>query len=59
MDTPPYVVIKRKKKNGRVYLEEFKGILAEKGLKIKVESLSDEEFDEGLKFIKDIRIVSK
>ncbi|MCG7849412.1 MAG: UPF0175 family protein [ANME-2 cluster archaeon] len=35
--------------------EEFKGVLAEKGLKIKVESLSDEEFDEGLKLIKDIR----
>jgi hypothetical protein len=53
------VVIKRKKKNGRVYLEEFKGVLAEKGLNIKVESLSDEDFDEGLKLIKDIRENSK
>ena len=39
--------------------EELKGILAEKGLKIKVESLSDEEFDEGLTLIKDIRENSK
>ncbi len=35
--------------------EEFKDVLVEKGLKIKVESLSDEEFNEGLKIIKDIR----
>jgi len=39
--------------------EEFKGVFAEKGLKIKVESLIDEEFDEGLKLIKDIRENSK
>ena len=39
--------------------EEFKGVLAEKGLKIKVGSMSDEEFDEGLKLIKDIREMSK
>jgi predicted HTH domain antitoxin len=35
--------------------EEFKDVLVEKGLKIRVESLSDEEFNEGLKLIKDIR----
>jgi len=39
--------------------EEFKGVLAEQGLKIKVGSLSDEEFDEGLELIKDIRVDSK
>ena len=39
--------------------EEFKGVLAEKGLKIKVGSLSDEEFDEGLKLIQDIRVTSE
>jgi predicted HTH domain antitoxin len=35
--------------------EEFKDVLVEKGLKIRVESLSDEEYNEGLKLIKDIR----
>ena len=35
--------------------EEFKDVLVEKGLKIRVESLSDEEFDDGLKLIKDVR----
>ena len=35
--------------------EEFKDVLVEKCLKIRVESLSDEEFDEGLKLITDIR----
>jgi len=35
--------------------EEFKDVLVEKGLKIRVESLSDEEFNEGLKLIKNIR----
>jgi len=34
--------------------EELKGVLAEMELKIKVGSLSDGEFDEGLTLIKDI-----
>jgi len=49
------VTLSRATEMAGMICEEFKDVLVEKGLKIRVESLSDEEFNEGLKLIKDIR----
>lgn len=53
------VTLSRAAEIAGMVIEEFKGVLVEKGMYIKVESLSNEEFDEGLKLIKNIRDKSK